>query len=76
MHALMHVAELPESAVDRASNDSLLTKPELANRIRKSVRTVDQWMKQGRLPYMKVGAKTVLFSWPDVLQKLAQHRVN
>ena len=59
---------------DRASDD-LLVKRELAKKIRRSPRTVDLWMRQGKLPYLKIG-KTVLFRWPDVLEKLGQFRVN
>jgi hypothetical protein len=60
--------------VDRAS-DGLLVKRELAIKLRRSPRTVDQWMRQGKLPYLKIG-KSVLFRWPDVLEKLALYRVN
>jgi excisionase family DNA binding protein len=63
-----------QAAIDGAS-DRLLTKSELAPRIRRSVRTVDSWMRQGKLPYLKVG-KTVLFRWRDVLEKLNTFRVN
>ncbi len=61
-------------AIDRAS-DSLDTKRELAARLRRSTRTVDDWMRKGKLPYIKIG-KTVLFRWPDVLEKLNSFRVN
>jgi hypothetical protein len=63
-----------EQTIDRAS-DGLLLKRELAAKIRRSVRTVDSWMRQGKLPYLKIG-KTVLFRWPDVLEKLSAYRVN
>jgi len=63
-----------EQVPDRAS-DGLLLKRELAVKIRRSPRTVDLWMRQGKLPYLKIG-KTVLFRWPDVLEKLGQFRVN
>jgi hypothetical protein len=63
-----------ERITDRASDD-LLVKRELAKKIRRSPRTVDLWMRQGKLPYLKIG-KTVLFRWPDVLEKLGQFRVN
>jgi len=63
-----------EQAVERAT-DGLLTKPEVAIRLRRSKRTVDAWMRQGKLPYLKVG-KTVLFRWQDVLAKLNAFRVN
>jgi hypothetical protein len=63
-----------EQITDRASDD-LLVKSELAKKIRRSPRTVDLWMRQGKLPYLKVG-KTVLFRWSDVLEKLGQFRIN
>jgi len=64
----------PQGSIDRAS-DALLEKPELAKNLRRSVRTVDAWMKQGKLPYLKIG-KSVLFRWQDVLEKLNSFRVN
>jgi excisionase family DNA binding protein len=63
-----------EQDADRATG-GLLTKPEVAIKLRRSRRTVESWMRQGKLPYLKVG-KTVLFRWPDVLEKLSQFRVN
>lgn len=53
----------------------LLGKPGIARRLNKSVRTVDDWMKRGRLPYIKVG-RSVLFRWGAVLEKLEAFRVN
>lgn len=55
--------------------DSLLTKRELAERLRVSTRTVDEWMRQKRLAFLKCG-KTVRFRWSDVLEKLQTYRVN
>ena len=57
------------------ASDALLTKRELAPKLKRSVRTVDVWMRQGKLPYIKLN-KTVLFRWPDVLEKLQSYRVN
>jgi excisionase family DNA binding protein len=62
------------AAAERAS-DGLLTKQEIAKRLRRSPRTVDAWMREGRLPYLKV-SKSVLFDWDDVLAKLKSFRVN
>ena len=70
----MNIGNHVEQTIDRASDD-LLVKRELAKKIRRSPRTVDLWMRQGKLPYLKIG-KTVLFRWPDVLEKLGQFRVN
>jgi len=63
-----------EQDADRATG-GLLTKPEVAIKLRRSRRTVDLWMRQKKIPYFKVG-KTVLFRWPDVLEKLKAYRVN
>jgi predicted DNA-binding transcriptional regulator AlpA len=57
------------------ATEDLLVKRQVAAKIQRSVRTVDAWMRQGKLPYLKIG-KTVLFRWPDVLEKLQQFRVN
>jgi excisionase family DNA binding protein len=68
------VIEREEHGIDRAS-DGLLTKRELATKLRVSTRTVDDYMRRGRLCFVKLG-KTVRFVWPDVLQKLSAYRVN
>jgi excisionase family DNA binding protein len=60
--------------VDGAS-DGLLNKRGLAVKLSISKRTVDAWMRQKRLPFIKAG-KTVRFRWPDVLEKLSEYRVN
>ena len=52
----------------------LLTKKELAMRLRKSPRCIELWMRRRYLPYMKVG-RSVLFSWPDVLKALERFRL-
>jgi len=60
--------------VERAS-DGLLSKRGLAPRLQISVRTVDEWMRKGRIPYLKCG-KTARFRLADVLEKLNAYRVN
>jgi excisionase family DNA binding protein len=57
------------------SSDGLLNKHGLAPKLHISVRTVDDWMKRGWIPYIKLG-KTVRFKLEDVLAKLNAHRVN
>jgi excisionase family DNA binding protein len=59
----------------QSADETLLDKSGLARRLNKSVRTVDDWMKRGRLPYIKVG-RSVLFRWGAVLEKLEAFRVN
>jgi len=58
-----------------ALDDSLITKRVLEPRLNCSVRTIDEWMRKGRLPYIKVG-KSVRFRWTDVMAKLGEFRVN
>ena len=58
-----------------SADETLLDKPGIARRLNKSVRTVDAWMKRGRLPYIKVG-RSVLFRWGAVLEKFEAFRVN
>ena len=52
-----------------ASADEILEKFEAANRLKISTRTLDQWMREGRVPFLKIG-KTVRFRWADVLAHL------
>jgi excisionase family DNA binding protein len=60
--------------VERASS-ILLTKRELAPKLKIAPRTLDLWMRKGRIPFLKVG-KSVRFRWEDVLTKLTAYRVN
>jgi excisionase family DNA binding protein len=64
----------PETDVE-GPTDALLTKRGLAPRLHCSIRTVDEWMRKGRIPYIKAG-KTVRFRWADVIAKLNEYRVN
>jgi excisionase family DNA binding protein len=64
----------PKQATD-GSSDSLLTKKELAPHLRVGPRTVDEWMRKKRVPFLKIG-KTVRFRLSDVLEKLNTFRVN
>ncbi len=52
--------------------DEILSKAEAATRLKVSIRTLDAWMRIGRVPYLKIG-KTVRFRWPDVLKHLNQN---
>jgi excisionase family DNA binding protein len=58
-----------------SATDGLLNKWQLAEKLGIGKRTVDLWMREKRLPFIKVG-KTVRFRWPDVLEKLNAYRVN
>ena len=45
--------------------EGYITKVEVARRLKKTVRTVENWQKRGFIPFIKAG-RSVLFSWPDV----------
>ena len=47
------------------------TKSEIAEQFQVTVRTIDQWMKSGRLPYFKI-ARTVRFRVRDIEASLDQ----
>lgn len=64
-----------DSATVDGASDGLLNKRGIAVKCGISKRTVDQWMKKGRLPFIKIG-KSVRFHWPDVLAKLQSYQVN
>jgi excisionase family DNA binding protein len=62
------------SVSDAAKGDTqrLNTKVEIAARLRKTPRTIDTWMADGRLPYYKIG-RSVLFDWDDVQRHLNEY---
>ena len=46
-----------------------IKKREVARRLQTQVRTVDNWMKRGLLPYYKIG-RSVSFKWSEVEEQL------
>jgi excisionase family DNA binding protein len=54
-----------------AQPEGYIGKPEVALRLNKTLRTVDNWMQRGLLPYYKIG-RSVVFKWSDVESHLAQ----
>ena len=51
--------------------ECFIGKPEVAKRLNKTLRTVDNWMARGILPYYKIG-RSVEFKWSEVESHLAQ----
>ena len=52
-----------------SSPDEMLTKDELATKLKVTARTLEKWQAAGLLPYFKISS-VVLFYWPDVLAHL------
>jgi len=50
----------------------LIDKKELAKRLQVTPRTIETWMKEKRLPYMKMN-RSVRFDWNDVLESLKRN---
>jgi len=57
------------------ASDGLLSKRGLAPKLQISTRTVDDWMRKGRIPFLKIG-KAVRFRLSDVLETLDRYRVH
>jgi excisionase family DNA binding protein len=57
------------TAAPAQPGDEFLSKLEIAKRLKKEPRTIDNWMKRGILPYYKLG-RTVAFKWGDVMTHL------
>jgi excisionase family DNA binding protein len=62
------------ATVEGAAN-VLLTKEGIARHLQIGPRTVDDWMRKGRIPFLKIG-KSVRFRLSDVLEAFDRYRVN
>jgi excisionase family DNA binding protein len=57
----------------RPGQSEYLTKPQIAERLKVTTRTIDTWMQKGLIPYRKIG-RTVRFVWEEVCQYLAMRQ--
>jgi excisionase family DNA binding protein len=55
-----------------AQPEEFINKAEVARRLKKQVRTIDNWMRLGLLPYYKIG-RSVNFKWSEVETHLGQN---
>jgi excisionase family DNA binding protein len=60
-----------ENALRSDIDHELITKIQLAVRLKVSTRTIDMWMSKNLVPYRKIG-RTVRFSWSEVCKKAGQ----
>lgn len=49
--------------------DEMITKKDLALKLKVTIRTIENWQREGFLPYMKISS-VVLFHWPEVVEHL------
>lgn len=57
------------------AEDGFLTKRELSQRLKKTPRCIETWMKRRYLPYIKIG-HSVFFRWPDVIAAMRRFEVH
>ena len=63
---------MPLSAAD---DFALLKRPQLARAMSVSTRTLDNWQKQKRIPFLKLSARCVRYHLPSVLAALRKFEV-
>ncbi|HEX3720334.1 MAG TPA: helix-turn-helix domain-containing protein [Verrucomicrobiae bacterium] len=69
-------APVGEQPVNPADENLFWNKSELARIVRRSKRTVEIWMREGRIPFLRIGPRTVLFEKRAVLEALLKFQVN
>jgi len=69
---MTNTSQQTQPGCDPAGPEGFINKPEVARRLNKTLRTVDNWMQRGLLPYFKIG-RSVTFKWSDVEAHLAQN---
>jgi hypothetical protein len=57
------------SRTDVIPQNEMLTKRELATKLKVTIRTIENWQRAGFLPYIKISS-VVIFHWPEVLEHL------
>jgi excisionase family DNA binding protein len=73
MHIQQHTQMMPAPGGAAADpQEPYITKKELADRLRKSARTVEKWQKQGVIPFYKLG-RSVFYRWSEVQAHLGEH---
>lgn len=67
----------PVPGVGFESEPDLDTKQIFAGRMRVSIRTVDHWIRDGKIPFLRLGGKMVRIPWREARDHLLRnYRVN
>ncbi len=61
----MHTNQVVPGATTSVPVEEFINKAEVARRLKKQVRTIDNWMKRGILPYYKIG-RSVSSKWSEI----------
>lgn len=51
--------------------EDFITKEEVARRLKKTTRTIENWQRRGYIPFVKV-QQSVLFRWSSVVAQLEE----
>jgi excisionase family DNA binding protein len=62
----------PNAVTAPVEERGYITKQEVARRLKKTVRTIENWQRRGYIPFIKAG-RSVLFDWDDVVTHLQKH---
>jgi hypothetical protein len=64
------------SAIGSAANDpALLKRRQLAKALNASPRSIDNWQKQRKIPFIKISARCVRYHLPSVLRALRKFEI-
>lgn len=69
---------MPRSKSKATASDAveqLLKKQDIAQRTKTSLRTVDRWVLERKIPYLNLDKRTVRFRWKDVEEALNRRAV-
>lgn len=65
-------ASYTTTASPRPQPEEFITKEEVAKRLKKSFRTIENWQRRGYIPFVKAG-RSVLYKWSDIEAHLQQN---
>ena len=55
-----------------AETEELITKNQLAKKLKVTEKTIENWVKSGRISQIKIGPSTVRFDWEQVLSEIKE----
>ena len=64
--------QIEKEPINGHEPEGYITKEEVAKRLKKTVRTVENWQRKGILPFVKAG-HSVLFKWAEVEAHFHEH---
>lgn len=72
------IVELPAETADSESREQadFIDERELLRRVPVSRRTIFEWRGSGKIPFVHLGGRRVLFHWPSVCEALLRQQRN